>query len=129
MAADPSADEVRALRARLRADLVAAMKARDPDAVSALRSAIAAIENAEAIDVAPGRGLTGGGQHVAGAGAGVGSTEARRRDLAVPDVLAILAAQRADAIAAAAHYEELGEAEAAARLRRHVSVLAAYLAG
>jgi hypothetical protein len=35
---------------RLRRDLTAALKERDPVAVAALRSAIAAIENAEAVD-------------------------------------------------------------------------------
>src|SRR5690348_12624376 len=38
------------LRASLRADLISAMKARDADTVTALRTAIAAIENAEAVE-------------------------------------------------------------------------------
>ena len=37
------------LRATLRRHLASAMRAREPDAVSALRTAIAAIDNAEAV--------------------------------------------------------------------------------
>jgi hypothetical protein len=40
------------VRTALRRDLAAAMKAQDVVSVSALRSALAAIENAEAVDVA-----------------------------------------------------------------------------
>jgi uncharacterized protein len=43
------------LRGRLRGALPAAMKARDAAAVAALRSALAAIDNAEAVEPAPGR--------------------------------------------------------------------------
>lgn len=52
-----------ALRDALRRDLASAMKAREPDAVSALRTVIAAIDNAEAVpapDESPTRSTTAG---------------------------------------------------------------------
>lgn len=77
------------IRAALRADVTAAMKARDRDAVSALRTAIAAIDNAEAIATDADHGGQTSGD-IAGAVGGVGSTEAARRDLTTPDVRAVL---------------------------------------
>jgi uncharacterized protein len=44
-----SASDAEALRAVLRRDLTAALKARQPDAVAALRGAIGAIDNAQAV--------------------------------------------------------------------------------
>ena len=55
------------MRARLRQDLTAAMKARDAVAVTALRSAIAAIDNAEAVEVPGEPTAPVGSEHFAGA--------------------------------------------------------------
>lgn len=51
-AAPGRADGAQEIRAGLRRGLTAALKARDADAVAALRTAIAAIDNAEAVPAA-----------------------------------------------------------------------------
>lgn len=68
------------LRTALRSRLTTAMRARDREAVSVLRTAVAAIENAEAVPVgeAP-RPVTSG--DVAGAAIGLGAGETPRRTL------------------------------------------------
>jgi uncharacterized protein len=110
---------------RLRAALRAAMKARDTVAVSALRSVLAAIANAEAISVsAPPRGATpSGSQHVAGSAAGLGAAEAPRRELTGADIAAIIAAEVAERRAVAGQFDSAGNAGRAARLRREAEVI------
>lgn len=77
------------LRRRLRARLVQAMKERDTVVVRVCRTALAAIENAEAVPVtvAPAAGA------VEGSAVGVGAAEAPRRELGEPEVRAILAGE------------------------------------
>lgn len=120
----------RALRAALRRGLTAALKARDSDAVTALRTAMAAIDNAEAVPVpAAGRaGTPASSAHVAGARAGLGSTEATRRRLTAGELRDILRGQVAENSREADRYDALGQAQAARRLRGQARVLAAYLA-
>ncbi len=70
------------LRQRLRTALVTAVKARDTVAVPALRSALSAIDNAEAVtpDAAATRGLAiEQGPVAVGVGVGVGAAAAPRR--------------------------------------------------
>jgi hypothetical protein len=116
----------RLLRAALRADLITAMKARDSDAVAGLRTAIAAVDNAEAVDRPDGAATTTS-EHFAGAHVGVGSTEAARRDLTVDDVRAILQEQIAECSVEADRHDALGQPEAAARLRREADAIRKYL--
>ncbi|TAK68314.1 MAG: hypothetical protein EPO13_12060 [Actinomycetota bacterium] len=102
------------------------MKARRPDAVTALRTAIAAIDNAAAVDPTvetPGAA----GDHVAGARTGVGSTEAARRRLGSDELHAILRDQITERLSEADRYDSLGRVEDAQRLRREADVLSAYL--
>jgi uncharacterized protein len=66
------------IRIRMRRALTAAMKARDQRAVAALRSALAAIDNAEAVEAA-GEGHPPGEGRIAGAVLGVGAAEVARR--------------------------------------------------
>lgn len=77
------------LRDDLRAGLRDAMRSRDRTATSAIRSALAAIDNAEAIPLDP-----DDPRHRAGAveasAVGVGAAEAERRDLTESDVAAIV---------------------------------------
>lgn len=113
------------MRATLRTDLTAAMKARDSPAVSALRTAIAAIDNAESVD--PTESTTTGNSHIVGAVTGLGAAEAARRVLSATDVRAILRAQIDDRAAEADRYDSLEQAEAAKRLRGEAAVLAKYL--
>jgi len=80
-------------RTRLRLALTGAIKARDTIAVSALRSALSAIGNAEAVDPGPAATAGAGGPYVAGAAVGVGATEARRRSLCLAEAEQIVRAE------------------------------------
>jgi len=117
-----------ALRHALRRDLAMAMKAREPDAVAALRAAIAAIDNAEAIP-APEARQAATSSHIAGARAGLGAAEAARRDLSDSDQRAVLREQITGYTTEADRYEALGQPAAAARLRAQAHLLSAYLLG
>jgi hypothetical protein len=110
------------IRTRLRRALGMALKARDAGAVSALRSAMSAIGNAEAVDPAARPGGTGSA-HFAGTVAGVGAGEARRRLLTEADADAIVRQEAAEREAAAGEYERGGRAAKAARLREGVRAL------
>jgi uncharacterized protein len=117
------------LRDRLRAALPAATKARDAAAVAALRSALAAIDNAEAVEAAPGPPPEAGHARLAGTVAGLGAAEAERRTLPEGQVERIVHAEVADRRAAALTYERAGRHERARRLRAEADVLGSYLPG
>lgn len=126
------------LRARLRADLTAAMKARDKVAVAALRTALAGFDDAEAVPVpptpkegssTPSQRPPATSEYVAGTSVGLGSTEVARRELTVEDLRTVLRAQIAERMAQADTYAAHGQAESGARLRREADVLRAYLLG
>jgi uncharacterized protein YqeY len=110
---------------RLRRALPPALKARDRAAVAALRSALAAIDNAQAVEAPP---APRSGGVVAGAVTGLGAGDAPRRELSQGDIAAIVRAEVADRRAAAADYERAGQVDAAARLTAEADVLAAHLA-
>jgi uncharacterized protein YqeY len=97
------------------------MKARQPDAVAALRSALSAIDNAEAVE-APDPLPTGEGP-IAGAVVGFGATEVPRRVLSAVEETAIVQLEVDERLGAAADYDRLGRAEAAAKLRAQAAVL------
>jgi uncharacterized protein YqeY len=128
------------LRARLRRALPPAIKARDQTAVAALRSALAAIDNAEAVQAgnppppAPaadeGPGPTAGGASetpVAGAVAGVGAGEVERRRLTAAETEAIVRREVSERRTAARAYQEAGRPEQAERLRAEAELLVGYL--
>ena len=117
------------IRTRLRRALTNALKARDASTVSALRSALSAIGNAEAVDPGPARPAGTGSAHFAGAVAGLGAGEAARRRLTEADIAAIVRAEAAEREAAAREYERGGHAEEAARLRRGTLGLLAAVTG
>jgi uncharacterized protein YqeY len=107
------------LQQRLRAALPVAIKARDKPAVSALRSALAAIENAAAVPHRDGEfGL---------ATVGLGSTEVARRDQDETEIVWIVRAEIADRLAAADEYERLNRAEPAEQKRVEARALQAHL--
>ncbi len=120
------ASDAEALRAVLRRDLTAALKARQPDAVAALRAAIAAIDNAQAV-AAPAGPAPATSAHVAGASVGAGSAEVPRRRLSDEEARTILGDQVAEYDREAERYRALGRAEAAQRLADQARLLAAYL--
>ncbi|GIF04453.1 GatB/YqeY domain-containing protein [Actinoplanes siamensis] len=103
------------LRDRLQAALLPAMKARDKAAVSALRSALAAIENAAAVtprDAAFGLPATG-----------LGVTEVPRREQDDAEIERIVRAEIDERRAAAAEYDRLGREAESVRLRAEADVL------
>ena len=136
------------LRDRLRRALPAAMKARDRPAVTALRSALAAIDNAEAFDPdeALAEGMDGvlepagwepadpdaddveaGRPGFAGTIAGVGATEVERRSLTPKQVEGIVRAEIETREVAATVLEGVGEHEHAERVRAEMKVLLSHV--
>jgi uncharacterized protein YqeY len=111
-----------AIRDRLQTALRAALRARDKTAASALRSALAAIDNASAVAPEPAPGVASG-PHFAGAAVGLGAGEAPRRGLTAGEAERIVRAEIAEREAAATGYERAGHADRAARLRREAAVL------
>ncbi|NJC84120.1 GatB/YqeY domain-containing protein [Planosporangium mesophilum] len=110
------------LRDRLRAALPAAMKARDRVAVAALRSALAAIDNAEAVAAPAVRGLA-----IEQTPVGVGAAETPRRVLTQAEVEEIVRTEVAEREAAARDYDRAGRPEHAERLRAEAAVLSGHL--
>jgi uncharacterized protein YqeY len=115
------------MRDRLREDLAAAMKSRDRVAITVLRTTLAAIENAEAVDVSPREAPGAGSRHVAGTSVGVGSSDVTRRVLSDADIGAIIREGSDERWQAAAEYEKLGRVDSADALRREAAVLDRYL--
>jgi uncharacterized protein len=110
------------LSARLRAALTPAMKARDRAAVTALRAALAAIDNAGA--VAPtGEAAALSEGPIAGAVHGLGAAEATRRALTDDDIAALVWAEVTEREDAATGYEQAGRDEPAQQLRDEATAL------
>ena len=116
------------LELTLRAALVPAMRAKDTVALTALRSALAAIADAEAVDASTVERLsvtTSG--HVAGAVTGIGAGEVARRQLSDDDVRRIVLdgvlTRRSDADT----LQRYGAAERADTLRAEAEVLSTVL--
>lgn len=101
------------------------MKARDRAAVAAIRSALAAIDNAEAVD--PAHAPRPGSTVIAGAAVGLHAGEVPRLELSGEQVVALVEAEAVERMAAARHYDELGRPDEAARLRAEAAVLQVHL--
>jgi len=112
------------LRARMATALTAAMRARDRVAVSAIRSALSAVANAEAVpvDTMPRAGA------VETAAVGAGAADAPRRELTPDDVRAVVEAEAAEHDRSAAHLADAGRPDDAARVSAGADVLRALLA-
>ena len=123
------ADHESAVRQRLASALTAALRARDKIAASALRSALAAIDNASAVPAGPAPAAGTGGPHFAGAVAGLGAAEAQRRYLSEAETEQIVRTEVAERQAAAQTYERAGHRDQAGRLRQEADVLMAALIG
>lgn len=126
MALEPATDHqhsVQALRVTLRHGLTKALKARDAEALAALRTAIAAIDNAEAIATTDTRRPVTSAD-IAGASSGVGSTEAVRQSLSRSQLRDIVREQITEYAREADRYDALGQPEAAHRLRHRARILA-----
>ena len=112
------------LRQRLREALPAAMKSRDRVATAALRAALAAIDNAEAVQAEEGMA---GSLAIEQLPVGAGATEVARRVLTAEDVERIVRDEVAEREAAARDYERAGHPDRAERLRDEAGALAAHL--
>jgi uncharacterized protein YqeY len=112
----------------MRAALTAALSSGDRAAVAALRSALAAVGNAEAVDLGADASSVGRpaatGEHFAGARAGLRAGEAPRKELTAADVRQIMLTEITDRQSAATEYDRLGRGGQAERLRREADVLA-----
>ena len=108
------------MKLRLRADLKAAMKEKRPDEVKVLRVLIAALDNAEAPEIAP--------QALAVEQMGeLGSAEVQRLALDTDRVRAILEADVAERETAAVELDRVGRADLAAASRAEAAVIRRYL--
>jgi uncharacterized protein len=106
-----------ALRQILQTDLTAAMKARDTQRISVLRSTLSAVANAEAFEVAtPVTGRASGRP-----------TEVDRKELSESDITTIVRREHEELAAAAEEFSRLGETERAEGLHRQAELLAIYL--
>ncbi|MCD0484746.1 hypothetical protein LO771_20705 [Streptacidiphilus sp. ASG 303] len=102
------------------------MRARDKAAVSALRGALAALDNAEAVPVDE-AGLRG--TAIEQSPVGVGVAETARRELGERDVVDVVRAEAAERLEAAAGLTAPAHADRAARLRAEAAVLLHLLDG
>jgi hypothetical protein len=119
------------LRAALRSRLTVAMRERDRDATAVLRSAVAAIENAEAVSVVdlPTSTVSGSttSAAVAGTASGVGAAEADRRDLDAAAERALVLAEVAALVEAEQVYAAAGDPSRAQSAAAGIAVLEAVL--
>lgn len=115
------------LRAALRSRLTIAMRERDRAATAALRNAVAAIENAEAVPVVE-RPAVSTSADVAGAAVGVGATEAERLVLGAEAERHLLAAEVAALVEAEEAYAAVGDVSRASAAAAGAAVLRDVLA-
>ncbi len=113
-------DHTTAIENRARTWLREAVRSRDTVTVSALRSLLGAIGNAEAVAVAADAAPVSASEHVAGAALGVGAAEVSRRQLTDDDVAEIVHAEIAERRSAMELY---GSSAASHRLAAEVVVL------
>jgi uncharacterized protein YqeY len=108
-------------KATMRDALLAARKQRDATRVSALRSALSAIDNAETPDAAPVG--TEASEAIAGAVVGLGAAEVARRELSDAQIRDLVRAEIDERLAAAEQVTSGGHTERAATLRAEAAVL------
>lgn len=114
-------DHTTAIENRARTWLSEAVRSHDAVTVSALRSLLGAIGNAEAVPLPAGSDAgTAQSEHVAGAAAGVGAAEAERRVLTDDDVAALVRVEISERRSAMAVY---GSSERSHRLAAEVVAL------
>lgn len=114
--------EIIPLRDRLRAAVPTAMKARDRRTVSALRSALAAIDNAEAVEIRDARAGA-----IEMSPVGPGAAEVARRELTEAEIAAVVRGEVEERRAAAVAYEAVGRGDKAAELTAEADALSAHL--
>ncbi|MFC8278215.1 hypothetical protein ACFUJR_37980 [Streptomyces sp. NPDC057271] len=102
------------------------MRARDKAAVSALRSTLSALDNAEAVPLAEDQLR---GTALEASPAGVGATEAVRQELSEQTVVELVRAEATERLEAAAQLTAPAHADRAERLRAEAAVLLRFLDG
>lgn len=115
------------LRRALRERLTQAMRDRDRAAAGALRSALAALSNAEAVPTDGGLGPTTSA-HVAGAAIGLGAGEADRLELGAAAELDLVRGEIRELRHSIEIYEAAGDPARAAVAERGAAVLESALA-
>jgi hypothetical protein len=115
------------VRERMRGALRAAMKSRDSVAVVALRAGLAAIDNAEAVEVGQGTRVVATHPELAGTLVGLGAGEVARRALTDADMEAFVRAEAGELRSAVEGYRRAGQREEAERLLAQAAVLSALL--
>ena len=103
---------------RLRGDLERALRTRDRLEISTLRTIIAAVENAAAVDV----------ETSAEPKLGLGHDQPRR-ELSDEDVAGVLLSEHNELVDAATRYRDLGLVEETADLERRARIVERYLPG
>jgi len=106
---------------RLGQALREALKARAAIAVSAVRAALSAIANAEAVDAAADARTSS--QYVAGAASGIGGGDVPRRALTDADVERIVRTEISERLRAGDDYDRAGRPDQAERLRCEAGIL------
>lgn len=114
-------------KARIRAALKDAMKARDAELLSLWREVLGALDNAEAPALST-SALAPSSSSIAGAVEGVGAGDIARLVLSADDVSALIAREVQERRAAATSYTGLGRVDEAAALSRQASALEALFA-
>ncbi|UXX97500.1 hypothetical protein N7U49_03005 [Streptomyces sp. AD2-2] len=102
------------------------MRARDKAAVSALRTALAALDNAEAVSLEE---FEPRGTALEQSPMGAGATDVARRELSEHRVVEMVRAEAAERLDAAARLTAPAHAHRAARLRAEADVLLRFLDG
>ena len=123
MPADPST-QAKDVRSRLQADLREALKARDRNRTSVIRTALAALANAEAVEAQPVADLS---VHPQGAD-GLYAAEVERRALSDDETRRVLGEVQDDLLRSADELAGLDRAPQAEKLRTQADILGAYLA-
>jgi uncharacterized protein len=119
----PDGSATSAVRQRLRYALTAAMKERDAVAVGALRSVLAAIDNAEAVDAGQARPPEVSHARLAATVSGLGAGDIVRRSLTDAELEQVVRREVTERVSAAAEYERAGQREHAEQLRREAQVI------
>ncbi len=96
-------------------------------AVRAIRSALGAIDNAEAVDATVEPEMIDANSKIAGTVAGAGSTEVLRRTLDDAEITALLRAEIDDRLIAADEYQTAGATERADLLRAEADVIGRFV--
>jgi uncharacterized protein len=117
------------LRTALRSRLKAAMRAGDRQTAGAMRSVLAALENAEAVPGTSQATSLTQSEHVAGAALGLGAAEAPRRVLFAADERALVEREVAELRQSAALFAEAGKDERRLELLEVAAAVEAVLEG